>query len=58
MKCQHYLVEAPNELRRARLGKREETEFLAQWHVRWDAVEDFYFSSVRPKKSFDVIVTT
>ncbi len=52
------LVEVPNERLRTRLAKREEAEFLAQWHARWDAVEDFYFSSVRPRKSFDVIVTT
>ena len=52
------LVETANEQRRARLAKREVAEFLAQWHLRWDAVEDFYFSSVRPRKSFDVIVTT
>ena len=56
--CLSILIEAPNEQRRARLAKREEAEFLAQWHARWDAVEDFYFSSVRPRKSFDVIVTT
>ncbi len=52
------LVEAPNEQRRARLAKREAAEILAQWHLRWDEVEDFYFSSVRPRKSFDVIVNT
>ena len=52
------LVEAPDEQRRARLAKREEPGFLAQWHARWDAVEDFYFSSVRHKESFDIIVTT
>ena len=52
------LVEAPDEQQRTRLAKREEPEFLAQWHARWDAVEDFYFSSVRPIESFDVIVTT
>ena len=52
------LVEAPKEQRRSRLAKREETEFLAQWHARWAAVEDFYFSSVRRRESFDVIVTT
>ena len=52
------LVEAPNEQRLTRLAKREEAEFLTQWHARWDAAEDFYFSSVRPKESFDVVVTT
>ncbi len=52
------LVEAPDEQRRARLARREEPGFLAQWHTRWDTVEDFYFSSLRPRESFDVIVTT
>lgn len=52
------LVEAPDEQRRARLVQREEPGFLAQWHARWDAVEEFYFSSVRPSESFDIIVTT
>ena len=51
------LVEVPNEQRLTRLAKREEAGFLAEWHARWDAVEDFYFSSVRPRESFDVIVT-
>lgn len=51
------LVEAPDEQRRPRLARREEPGFLAQWHARWDAVEDFYFSSVRPRESFDVIVS-
>ena len=52
------LVETPNEQRRTRLAKREEPGFLAQWHARWDAVEDFYFSSVSPRELFDIIVTT
>ena len=52
------LVETLDEERRARLGRREKAEFLAQWHARWDAVEDFYFSHVRPRNSFGLIVTT
>ena len=51
------LVETPNEQRLARLAQREDQEFLAQWHARWDAVEEFYFTSVRPRESFDIIVT-
>ena len=43
------LVEVSEITRRTRLAKREEPEFLAQWHARWDAVEDFYFSSIRPR---------
>ena len=52
------LVETLDEERQARLARREKAEFLAQWHARWDAVEDFYFSHVRPRSSFDLIVTT
>lgn len=52
------LAELPEEERWARLARREEAEFLAQWHARWTAVEDFYFSNIRPGSSFDLIVTT
>lgn len=52
------LVELSEEERWARLAHREEAEFLAQWHARWTAVEDFYFSNVRSRSSFDLIVTT
>ena len=52
------LVETSEAERWARLTRREEAEFLAQWHARWTGVEDFYFSNVRPRNSFDLIVTT
>ncbi len=52
------LVETSETERWTRLTRREEAEFLAQWHARWTAVEDFYFSNVRPRSSFDLIVTT
>ena len=52
------LVEVPNEQRLTRLAMREEAGFLERWHARWDAVEEFYFLSVRPRESFDVVVTT
>lgn len=52
------LVELSEEERWARLARREEAEFLAQWRVRWTAVEDFYFSNVRPRSLFDLSVTT
>ena len=50
------LVDAPAEVRRARLAAREEPAFLAAWHKRWDAAEAWYFSAVRPRESFDRIV--
>ncbi|MXZ42947.1 MAG: hypothetical protein F4Z18_14595 [Caldilineaceae bacterium SB0666_bin_21] len=52
------LIETSETERWTRLTRREEAEFLAQWHARWTAVEDFYFSNVRPRSSFDLIVTT
>ena len=52
------LVELSEEERWDRLARREEAEFLAQWHARWTAVEDFYFSNIRPRSSFDLIVTS
>ena len=52
------LVETQDIERRTRLTKREEPGFLQRWHARWDAVEDCYFTSVRPRESFDLIVST
>jgi len=52
------LVDAPRELRHARILAREEPAFLAAWHARWDAAEDVYFTQVRPPSSFDLVVTT
>jgi uridine kinase len=52
------LVEAPREARRDRVLAREEREFLAAWHARWDAAEEVYFSQTRPRSSFDLVVTT
>lgn len=50
------LVEAPAEIRRQRLAAREEAEFLRRWHQRWDPVEDLYFTHVRPRDTFDLVV--
>jgi len=51
------LVDVPVEERHARLEAREKGEFLRQWHRRWDKVERYYFTEVRPKSSFDVVVS-
>jgi uridine kinase len=51
------LVEAPEGERHLRLEAREESGFLARWHRRWDPVEDYYFTIVRPTESFDLIVS-
>ncbi len=50
------LVEVPTAIRLARLAAREEPAFLAAWHERWDAAEDYYFSKVRPSAAFDFVV--
>jgi para-aminobenzoate synthetase len=51
------LVDVPADQRQARLAAREEADFLDVWHARWDAVEEFYFTRVRPRESFDIVVT-
>ena len=52
------LVEPPDIERHARLAARDPKDWLDRWHLRWDAVEDYYFTSVRPRGSFDLVVTT
>ncbi|HKB81041.1 MAG TPA: hypothetical protein VKH35_15140, partial [Thermoanaerobaculia bacterium] len=51
------LIDIPTDMRLARLAAREEPEFLAAWHERWDAAEDYYFAQVRPRSAFDLVVT-
>jgi para-aminobenzoate synthetase len=51
------LVDAPVEVRHRRLAPREDTQFLAAWHARWDAAEHWYFSQVMPPATFDRVVT-
>jgi uridine kinase len=50
------LVDVPAAVRHARLAAREEATFLAEWHRRWDPVEAYYFTHVRPRALFDVVV--
>lgn len=50
------LVNAPVSVCHERLSAREEKEFLRSWHARWDPPEDYYFSEVRPRSPFDLIV--
>ena len=51
------LVDTPREVRHDRVRAREEAEFLAAWHARWDAAEEVYFTQMRPHSSFDLVVT-
>ncbi len=51
------LVEVPDDLhRRARLVVREGEKYMNDWHSRWDVAEDYYFSHIRPRESFDMII--
>lgn len=50
------LVEAPAAARRERLALREAADFLDAWHRRWDAAEDYFFTEVRPRASFDIVL--
>jgi uridine kinase len=50
------LVDLPIGERHARLAAREDEEFLDRWHKIWDDVEEYYFTEVRPRESFDLIV--
>ena len=52
------LIDTPTALRLERIGRRDSAEFLADWHPRWDATEDYYFTNVRPPSSFDLVVDT
>jgi para-aminobenzoate synthetase len=51
------LIDVPVAVRHARQAAREEPEFLAKWHRRWDPVERYYFTQVRPRESFDLVIT-
>jgi para-aminobenzoate synthetase len=51
------LVDTPIDVRHRRLAAREDEQFLAAWHARWDAAEEYYFTRVRPKSSFDLVVS-
>jgi uridine kinase len=51
------LVDVPTSERHRRIALREDDKaFLAAWHARWDAAEDWYFTHVRPASSFDLVV--
>jgi uridine kinase len=52
------LVEtADDRLLRHRLVTREGQQFMDVWHALWDEAEDHYFAHVRPRASFDLVVT-
>lgn len=49
------LVDVSPELRRYRHNTREGSDDV-EWHRRWDLVEDYYFSVIRPAASYHLIV--
>ena len=51
------LVDVPVAIRHQRLVTREDGDFLEGWHARWDVAEAYYFEHVRPKSSFDLIIS-
>ena len=50
------LVETADGPRRKRLVAREGKPFMQRWHQLWDPAEDHYFSKIRPKDSFDIVL--
>ncbi len=50
------LVEADDEVRRKRLVIREGQGFMDRWHKLWDCAEDYYFTHICPRSSFDIVV--
>jgi uridine kinase len=52
------LVESPAQIRAQRLVAREGAGFMRIWQSIWDAREEYYFSVLRPRESFDLIVNS
>jgi uridine kinase len=50
------LIEAVDDVRRKRLVLRESRAFMKRWHTLWDTAEDYYFTHIRPRSSFDLVV--
>lgn len=42
--------------RRKRLVNREGDAYMLDWHKRWDSAEDYYFSYLRKRDSFNAII--
>jgi len=50
------LFEVPTDnYRRQRLIGREGEKYMTNWHCRWDPAEDYFFTKIRPRESFDLI---
>lgn len=51
------LLDAPEDLRRARLLAREGDDHDAAWDARWSEAEDHYFGRIVPAEGFDLVLT-
>jgi uridine kinase len=52
------LVDIPAGERRRRLLERDGAAYTDAWQARWAVAEDYYFSAVRPRSSFDLVVVS
>jgi len=50
------LVDVTTVERHARLAAREDANFMEKWHARWDGLESYYFTHVRPPDSYDLVL--
>jgi uridine kinase len=50
------LVDVSAAERHRRLAERDGEAYTATWQQRWSAAEDYYFTAVRPRSSFDLVV--
>lgn len=50
------LLQVPDELRQARLRRREADDYQADWEARWQGAEDHYFTAVMPPARFDLVL--
>lgn len=50
------LLDAPIDLRKARLIQREGEGYREEWNARWDEAEEWYFGKVMPPETFDLVV--
>lgn len=50
------LIDAPAELRREQLARRESGDSRVEWNARWDQAEKWYFAVVMPPEAFDLVI--
>jgi uridine kinase len=51
------LLELDHALRRERVSQRVGEEFADSWYAVWDAAEEYYFTTIRPRESFAIVFT-